>query len=154
MPRSDSEFLEHIFARTAPASPVEPYIPVKGECLIFQGYVESRGYGYITRGGRSKGAHRHVYEAARGPIPAGLTVDHLCRSRACVNPDHFEIVTLGENARRGRGNAVTSEQRRTATHCKRGHEFTGARVPNGRRKCEECCRAAWRRWAAKKREQR
>lgn len=88
-------------------------------------------------------AHRVAYELTRGPIPAGMEIDHLCRVRSCVNPDHLEAVTRGENLRRGRGK--TGAQ----THCKRGHELTPEntyRYVNRRgyvcRHCRQCRRAA------------
>lgn len=60
--------------------------------------VES--YGQVRHGGKHVGAHRLAYELARGPIPAGFHVDHLCRVTNCVNPDHLEAVPPRENVRR------------------------------------------------------
>lgn len=71
-------------------------------CHIFTG-VTQRGYGRINLGGRGAGhdyTHRLMYEAAKGPIPDGLHIDHLCRNRSCCNPDHLEAVTQAENNRR------------------------------------------------------
>lgn len=71
-------------------------------CWIWQGYVNKNGYAKATRSdGRMGLAHRVVYAEVRGPIPAGLDLDHLCRVRACVNPEHLEPVTRSENLRRG-----------------------------------------------------
>jgi len=62
----------------------------------------TKGYGSFTYPGRSKCyAHRFSWEMHRWPIPEGLVVDHLCRNTICVNPDHLEPVTQGENVRRG-----------------------------------------------------
>lgn len=75
-------------------------------CWIWRGHINRRT-GYGSRGKRL--AHRLLYEAAKGPIPAGMDVDHLCRVRSCVNPDHLEPVTRGENIRRGRGTKLTDD---------------------------------------------
>ncbi len=88
-------------------------------CWLWTGALNSLGYGVIWLEGRNQYAHRVVYEFYRA-IPEGLQLDHLCRVRCCVNPDHLESVTAKENTRRADGQAA----KKAATHCKRGHEFT------------------------------
>ena len=111
-------------------------------CWEWQGTLRN-GYGLISENGPAKSkrkqlkAHRYAYEAFRMPIPEGLTIDHLCRNRCCVNPFHLEPVTRGENLRRGPFFGANK------THCPRGHEYnehnTYIDSKNGRR-CRECAR--------------
>lgn len=101
-------------------------------CWLWNGAVQSRGYGSVGDGGRTHLAHRWVYERLVGPIPDGLTIDHLCRVKRCVNPDHLEPVTAAVNLRRWADGI---------THCPRGHAYDDVNTyvnPRGERQCRAC----------------
>ena len=107
-------------------------------CWNYTSAKDKDGYGIFALTHRkSVKAHRLSYEIFRGKIPDGLTIDHLCRNRACCNPEHLEPVTMGENTRRGNG--ITSINARK-THCIHGHPFSGEnlRVGQNRRFCRTC----------------
>lgn len=73
-----------------------------GDCWLWTGSPDANGYGRFVRdGGAIEYVHRVAYQLLVGPIPDGLTVDHLCFTRMCVRPEHLESVTNEENARRG-----------------------------------------------------
>ena len=114
--------------------------------------TKSNGYGRLFIGGRAWPAHRWVYEALVGLIPEGLTLDHLCRNRACVRPDHLEPVTMRENILRGESFAAVNNRK---THCKHGHEFTPENTyvaTPAWRGCRTCARDARRKWKSRNRD--
>ncbi len=108
-------------------------------CWIWMGHLNGGGYGTF-RFGRTNLAHRAAYEIFRGPIPAGLEPDHLCRVRCCVNPRHLELVTHLVNIRRGIGGRTSAARERAKTHCPRGHKYNAENtfVTQGGRKCRAC----------------
>lgn len=125
-------------------------------CWPWRGSLVS-GYGTFNVG-RHKAvkAHRFSYELAKGPVPSGLTIDHLCRNKACVNPRHLEAVSGAENTRR----AHTKGYREVPARCKRGHDWTlvpplthVTKAGKIKRRCRECALADARRAYAKRAEQ-
>ena len=117
-----------------------------GDCWEWTGAL-TYGYGVIGIGGRTRRAHRVAYELLVGPILEGLTIDHLCRNRACVNPDHLEPVPHLENLRRGRH----ANQNTAKAVCLRGHEY---QKRGGRRYCKTCRSESRRRLAPQHRADR
>jgi hypothetical protein len=108
-------------------------------CLLWLGHLSIEGYGRFKHDRKREMAHRFAYEQAFGPVPAGLTLDHLCRVRSCVNPKHLEPVTMKENGLRGLGPTALNFRK---THCKRGHLLAGDNLypyPN-QRHCRPCAR--------------
>lgn len=95
--------------------------------------------------------HRVVYELVVGPIPDGMQLDHLCRQRACCNPDHLEPVTCLVNVRRGIGHG-------SETHCPKGHPYSGENLQihqnkgGPRRVCKQCRHAYMKEWRAARKE--
>lgn len=97
------------------------------------------GYGKLWWNGENRLAHRVVYQCAMGEIPNGLTLDHLCRVRHCVNPAHLEPVTSRENTHRGVVPSIISAK---VNVCVAGrHELSGANIgiqSGGKRYCKAC----------------
>lgn len=104
-------------------------------CWFWVGSIANNGYGVIRRKGTETRAHRYFYKLLRGEIPKGLVLDHLCRNRACVRPDHLDPVTNVENVMRGINPPAVNARR---THCKEGHPLTQL---YGERGCLICKRA-------------
>lgn len=96
--------------RRSPVAYVEQDCGFETPCWIWQRGLQKDGYGRMKSWGIDLCAHRVYYERAKGPIPEGLQIDHLCRTRACVNPEHLEPVTCAENTRRGANTKLVLEQ--------------------------------------------
>ena len=125
-----------------------------GFCWLWTGKPNQGGYGVQHFQGKLWKAHRFVYTFLVGPIQDGLVLDHLCKVRICVNPDHLEPVTLPENVRRSKnmGKADTWVKRRDSplllsnrSHCSYGHDLAevGVSVYRQRNKrtdrvCKQC----------------
>jgi hypothetical protein len=90
-------------------------------CFVWTGAIRPDGYGAITVDGKTRLVHRAALAELSIDVPSGYVVDHLCRNRACFNPDHLEPVTRSENTRRGNSPWAVNARK---THCHRGHEFT------------------------------
>lgn len=106
-----------------------------GQCWHWMGSLDRDGYGRFG----SRGAHRVVYEQRVGAIPQGMQIDHLCRTRSCVNPLHLEVVTKEENQRRGLAGGPDG----LTTHCPAGHPYDNQNTYfyHGGDGLRRCCRA-------------
>jgi len=125
-------------------------------CWLWTGNLTSQGYGRFvvprkTARKHTDRAYRVAWELLIGPVPEGKELDHLCRVRCCVNPQHLEPVSHRENLLRGSGATVTklrwATRREAMTHCVNGHEYTLANTridADGGYSCRTCDRLAMR----------
>jgi len=130
-------------AHTDKSGPIPEGRPALGRCWEWTAGRFRSGYGaFHPKHGETVIAHRYAYESLMGSIPRDLVVDHLCRNRGCVNPEHLELVTNQENLRRGSGyrlrNGMTDK-------CINGHLYTPANTYTNRNnptdiRCRECSR--------------
>lgn len=117
------------------------FTEVSKSCWWWTGPTNQSGYGYLTQDYHSTYAHRWIWEHLVGPIPDGLTIDHLCTNKVCVNPEHLEVVPLEVNSSRRHGNRI---------FCPLGHSLDDAyfRPDGGGRQCATCVkRRTAARWA-------
>ena len=116
-------------------------------CWNWKSNMHFKGYGLFSLNGKTVKAHRIAFELSKGQILEGLTIDHLCRNRRCVNPSHLEAVSMKENTLRGNGPSAIHSRK---THCKKGHELTSDNmVPSYLKKGERRCLTCWRAYTAK-----
>lgn len=117
------------------------------KCWEWQGGRTQTGYGnssYMDDTGKQRciKAHRLSYQTFVGPIPEGLTLDHLCENKACINPAHLEPVPNGVNARRSPRTRASINAAKT--HCPYGHPYDEVNTfinVRGSRECRICIRA-------------
>ena len=128
----------------------ESYMPEPNcGCWIWLGSLFLSGYASFQFGGKNVRAHKFSYEKERGPVPHGMVLDHICRMKCCVNPDHLECVTQKINMRRH-----FSKHHKYKTHCPKGHPYSGENLyvnPKGQRVCRECVRGSVRRYQQRNR---
>lgn len=132
---------QRFWAKVDKDGPIPEYRPQLGPCWLWTAAVNLDGYGRFETSTGPQRIHRLAHEWLIGPIPEGLTVDHLCRVRHCVRPDHLEAVTNRVNVLRGFGITAAAARK---THCPQGHPYAGANLyvsPKGRRYCRLCARA-------------
>ena len=106
-------------------------------CWLWTRATSKHGYGAFMLDHKKTYVHRLAYEMLVRPIPKGLTIDHLCRVRNCVNPAHMEVVTQGENASR----QIHANSKKT--NCPSNHPYLGDNLyvsKTGGRNCRECHR--------------
>jgi hypothetical protein len=112
-------------------------------CWVWASYRTRSGYGRFSVGDIDLRAHRVSWILVRGQLNPGDTLDHLCRNRACVNPDHLEVVDHRTNIMRGESPTAINARK---THCPLGHEYTPENTSVIRhrgathRQCRECRR--------------
>lgn len=122
------------------------YVQKTESCWIWTGGFNAYGYGYfrLSRqlGVGNKAHHASLFLLRGKRVPLGMTVDHLCFTPACVNPDHLEIASNRENIRRAAARK---------THCPNGHPYPDMIVRNrGKRRCKICQREKWYKWFSKR----
>lgn len=119
-------------------------------CWEWGGPTGEGGYGFFVYEGSRRQAHRDAYTSLVGPIPEGLVLDHLCRNRVCVRPDHLEPVTLRINTLRGTSVPAINARK---IECGKGHPFTEANtyLYRGKRSCRTCRHEASLRYVERRR---
>ena len=115
-------------------------------CWLWMKHLTPSGYGvFSVASSTNTGAHRAAWEFYRGPIPEGLVIDHICRVRSCVNPDHLRVVTRRINTLENSLSITALFAKKT--HCKNGHPLIDGHFSGGNHtglrhlnQCKRCIR--------------
>lgn len=110
-------------------------------CWEWSLHKDKDGYGNVSVNGKTRRAHVVSYETFRKQIPSGLVVDHLCRNRGCINPEHLEPITNRVNVI-DRAIGIIAENAKK-THCKYGHDTLVLDPKINKRRCKTCQRIRW-----------
>lgn len=139
-------------------SGLDAYVPLflakvqeSDDCWEWVGFRDRLGYGRYQSWKGENYAHRVSYRIFVGPIPDGMSLDHLCRNRGCVRPDHLEPVLHRVNVLRGDGPTAVNAAK---TRCVQGHELSGDNLiirKKGYRECRECGRRRMREYDKRRR---
>lgn len=107
------------------------------DCIFHTNKPQLNGYVRLRKNGKRYYAHRLIYEENFGPITNDYEIDHLCKNRGCINPEHLEMVTSKENKRRSNCPSGINHKK---IKCIRGHEFTklNTYVWKNERRCKKC----------------
>jgi hypothetical protein len=149
VPVEEYDTWARFMAKVDKAGPVPEARPELGPCWVWTAARFQSGYGMFVLEGKRRRAHRVLYVWESGE--PGLPLDHLCRNRACVNPDHLEPKTIKANVLAGEGITALNARK---TECANGHALTPENTyvdPRGWRQCRECGREASRRSQARRR---
>ena len=148
-------------ARTIPLDLIDPKLfwskteEMENGCINWTGCLDSYGYGRFKCLGSEWKAHRVSVALSGRVIPESMVIDHLCRNRRCVNPNHLEVTSIYINTARGVG--VTAEKMRAWINgkCLNGHDLSVSgfhRAGPGRIVCAECDNERQRQYRLRKKE--
>lgn len=151
-----TDFRTRFWAKVDKSGPVPECDQELGPCWLWTGAIhKNTGYGICAPAkDRTMGVHVLAWELCVGDVFPGLSIDHLCRIKSCVNPRHLEPVTQAENVRRGTAGEASTARSKAQTRCKRGHEFTEANTymktaGHAQRSCRACNSQSQRRLQAR-----
>ena len=116
-------------------------------CIVFDGPKSGGGYGYAAINGKVVRVHRALWEEVNGNIPEGMTVDHMCYQKDCINIEHLRLLSHSDNTKMSRANI----ERKSKTHCRKGHPYSGKNLyidKRGSRHCTACTRERTKVWQA------